>query len=227
VYEEYKANRKDNQGKYPLNKDAFMVALNNMIEAFETVFGNIYTIHAEECEGDDIIAVLTTQVFTKENEKVIIVSGDSDLNQLLSRPNVRQYDPRKNSFFNVINPKMELEIKLLSGDKSDNISPIKKGVGVKTAEKILTREDGLDGFINEQETELEKKLILEKYKRNKQLIDLSFIPKRIITRILDKYNNYNVKPLDGKMVFNYFMKHKLHDLRTKWGKMSKYLKMLE
>jgi len=227
IYEEYKANRKKSYGKNPLNKEAFMVALNGMIETFETLFTNIYTIHADECEGDDIIAVLAKEQFRGENEEVIIVSGDTDLNQLLILSNVRQYNPLKNDFFNVINPKMELDIKVLSGDKSDNITPIKRGVGLKKAEKILKRENGLDEFIEEQETELQKKSISENYKRNKQLIDLDFIPKRITKRVMDKYNNYKSLPLDGKLIIKYFMKQKLHDLRTRWGKISKYLKILE
>ncbi len=227
LYEEYKANRKKQYGKYPLDKEGFMVALNQMISDMEEYFTNIYTIHAKECEGDDIIAVLAKEVFTKENHNVIIVSGDTDLNQLIALPNVRQFNPMKNEYYNVINPKKELDIKILSGDKSDNITPIKRGVGVKTAEKILNREDGLDGFIAEQETELEQQTVTEKFERNKKLIDLDFIPTRIRKRILDAYNSYEIQPLDGKKVFKYFMKRKLHDLRTKWTKMSKVIKSLQ
>jgi len=226
VYEQYKANRKKTEGKKPLNKEAFMVALNDMIDTFKNILTNIYTIHADECEGDDIIAVLAKE-FNKQNEQVIIVSGDTDLNQLLVQSNVRQYDPRKSEFFNVINPKLELQIKILSGDTSDNISPIKKGVGVKTAEKILKSPNGLDGYIEELETDLEKKTITENFKRNKQLIDLEYIPKRISNRILEKYKQYNIKELDGKRVINFFMKNKLHDLRTKWGIIYKYIKILK
>jgi len=227
IYDEYKANRKKVTGKNPLNKEAFMVALNDMIETFQELFTNIYTILGAECEGDDIIGVLTNYVFTGENEKVIVVSGDTDMNQLTAKPNVRQYNPLKNEFYNVINPELELAIKILSGDSSDNIKPIKRGVGVKTAAKILQREDGLDGFIADQETDLEKSQISENFKRNTQLIDLNFIPKRIRERILDTYNNYDLQPLNGKPVVKYFMKNKLHDLRTKWGRISKYLKTLE
>ena len=227
IYDEYKANRRKQYGKYPLDKEAFMIALNDMIETIRTLFTNIYVINEAECEGDDIIAVLAKDVFTHENESVIIVSGDTDMNQLLSIPNVRQYNPMKNEFFNVINPEKELQIKILSGDKSDNISPIRRGVGVKTAEKIINSDDGVDGFIESHETDLEKKTIQENYERNIQLINLDFIPKRIHNRVVEAYKGYETTPLNGKSVVRYFMKHKLHDLRTKWGRFGEYIKPLE
>jgi len=229
VYKEYKAHRKKpSTSKKPLNKKAFNKALQSMIEYFEELFPNIYTIHEEECEGDDIIAILAKYVFTKENEDVIIVSGDSDLNQLLSLPNVRQFNPKwKGDFFNVINPKKELDIKVLSGDTSDNIPPIKRRVGPKTALKIINREDGLDGFINEQETDIERLTIEENYKRNKQLIDLDFIPTHIKQRILKAYNEYEIKPLDGKKVVRSLFTQKLHGVRSQWNNVSKYLKELK
>ena len=227
IYSEYKANRKKQYGRYPLDKDAFMNSLNKMIEDISNIFTTIHTIHAEQCEGDDIIAVLTKEVFTRENQKVIIVSGDTDLNQLLIQKNVRQYNPLKCKFYNVINPQKELDIKILSGDKSDNIAPIRKGVGVKTAEKILNLDDGVDEFIDGHDTDLEKKVITENYERNKKLIDLDFIPKNIQNRILNAYENFHVSPIDGKVVAKYFMKNRLHDLRHRWERISKYLKNLD
>lgn len=227
LYDEYKANRQKQYGRYPLDKKNFMIALNDLIEDIQAVFTNIYTIKVDGAEGDDIIAVLCKNVFTDENHDVIVVSGDTDLNQLCSQKNVRQYNPRTNDYFNVINPKKELDIKILSGDKSDNITPIKRGVGVKTAEKILNSEDGVDGFIEQQATDIEKKLVSENFERNTKLIDLDFIPKKIVNEILEKYNSYEIKELNGKNVVNYFIKRKMHDLRTRWGRISKYLKNLE
>jgi len=139
LFDDYKGNRKKpSTSKKPLNKKAFNEALQSMIEYFEELFPNIYTIHEEECEGDDIIAILAKYVFINENEQVIIVSGDGDLNQLTEKSNVRQYNPKwKGDFFNIINPKQELAVKILTGDKSDNIPPIKRLVGPVKAQKIL------------------------------------------------------------------------------------------
>ena len=229
IYDDYKGHRKKpSTSKKPLNKKAFNEALQSMIEYFEELFPNIYTIHEKECEGDDIIAILSKYVFTNDNEQVIIVSGDGDLNQLTEQSNVRQYDPKwKGEFFNIINPKQELAVKILTGDKSDNIPPIKRLVGPVKALKILDGPDGIDGFINEQETDIEKKTIEENYKRNTQLIDLDFIPTRIKQRIINAYNTYDIQPLDGKKVVKSLFKHKLHGVRSKWTTVSKYLRDLE
>lgn len=226
LYDEYKANRKKQYGRYPLDKDGFMKALDEMINDVKEIFTNIYTIKVDGAEGDDIIAVMCKHVFTGENHEVIIVSGDTDLNQLLSLRNVKQYNPRSNDFFNVLNPKKELDIKILSGDKSDNITPIKRGVGVKTAEKIINSDDGVDGFIEKQETDIEKKLVSENFERNTKLIDLDFIPKTIVNSILNEYNSYEASEIDGKTIIKYFMRKRMHDLRNRWGRISKYLKNL-
>jgi len=227
LYAEYKANRKHQSGRYPLDKEKFLIALESMIEDVKTYFPSIYTIKVDQAEGDDIMAVLTKEVFNKINQEVIIVTGDTDLNQLLSLPRVRQYNPMKNDFFNVINPKKALDIKILSGDKSDNITPIKRGVGVVNAEKILNMEDGIDSFIEMQKTSLEKELVHENYVRNKKLIDLDFIPQNIRTSIIDAYNEYEWKEIDGKLVVKYFMSSKLNDLMSKWSIISKYIKKLK
>lgn len=226
IYDEYKANRKDQKGKYPLDKKKFNEAIENMIVEMKTYFSSIYTIKVDEAEGDDIMAVLTREVFTKKNQRVTIVTGDTDLNQLLMDKRVRQYNPMKNDFFNVLNPKKSLDIKILSGDKSDNITPIKRGVGVVTAEKILNYEDGVDTFISLQETTLEKELIQSNYQRNKKLIDLEFIPQNIRKAIIKAYEDYEWSEIDGKKVAKYLMENKLNDLRSKWGIISKYLKKL-
>ena len=227
LYEEYKANRKKQYGKYPLDKDNFMIALEEMIEEIREIFTNIYTITNERTEGDDIIAILTRHAFNKVGYDVVIVSGDTDLNQLTAQKNVRQYNPMNNQFFNVINPKKELQIKILSGDKSDNIKPIRKGVGVKTAEKILNLDEGIDEFIDSQETDIEKETLHENFDLNTKLIDLSFIPTTIKDDVLAKYNNYDIKPLNGKSVVQYFIRKRYQALRLQWQKISKYIKALE
>ena len=226
IYKDYKANRKKQYGKYPLDKDGFMIALNQMILDMKNIFTNIYTIDYPRAEGDDIIAILASHVFTKEGQDVVVVSGDTDLNQLIARKNVTQWNPRKNEMYSVINPKRELQIKILSGDKSDNITPIKRGVGVKTAEKILREYDGVDGFIDGLDSDLEKKTVHENYERNKQLIDLQFIPNDMKNGIIAEYENYPFKELVGRDVVKYFNDNKLRYLYREWKRISKYLKPL-
>ena len=125
-----------------------------------------------------------------------------------------------------MNPKQELQIKILSGDTSDNIKPIKRGVGPKTALKILGMEHGVDSFISEQKTDLEKHVIEENYKMNRTLVDFDCIPLNIRNRILDEYNSYKYSQINERGVFNWLIKQKLHDLRNKWQVLSKELNKL-
>jgi 5'-3' exonuclease len=227
IYSEYKSARKKQQSKNSLDKDGFMIALNSLISEIREYFPSIRVITGDECEGDDIIAVLTKYTFNKRHQEVVIVSGDTDLNQLTAQSNVKQYDPKSNSFFNVLNPKKELEIKVLSGDSSDSIPPIKRLVGPKKAMKILNHEDGLESFIAEQESQIEKDLINSNYERNKKLIDLDFIPLYIRERILSEYEKCLWREIDGKSVVKYLMVNKLHDIRGKWERYSRFLKLLK
>ena len=106
----------------------------------------------ESVEGDDIISYYVHN--KKENEKVVIVSSDKDLTQLISST-VIVYNPRKKEFITKENCVEKLGIrsdnvvleKILCGDASDNIKGV-KGIGEKTLvslfPQLLTEKVGLD-----------------------------------------------------------------------------------
>lgn len=83
----------------------------------------------EVVEGDDLIAYYCTH--KKSNEKIIIMSGDMDLSQLLSEDiaiynlNLKKFITDKNfkDYFGY-NPQNTLIKKIFTGDASDNISNI-------------------------------------------------------------------------------------------------------
>ena len=90
----------------------------------------------DNVEGDDIISYYVKN--KKENEKVVIVSSDRDLTQLIS-DTVIIYNPRTKEFITKENAKEKIGIlpenivleKVICGDVSDNIKGV-KGVGNKT-----------------------------------------------------------------------------------------------
>lgn len=94
---------------------------------FEELF--IRCICDHDTEGDDVMAYYVLN--KKPNEKVVIVSGDMDLTQLIA-PDVCIFNPRTNSFvtydnFKQINgyPSENVLIKkIFCGDVSDNIGNI-------------------------------------------------------------------------------------------------------
>lgn len=95
----------------------------------------------ENVEGDDIISYYVHN--KKDNEKVVIVSSDKDLTQLIS-DTVVVYNPRKKRFITRENAVEEIGVlpenivleKMICGDASDNIKGV-KGVGNETLIKLF------------------------------------------------------------------------------------------
>jgi 5'-3' exonuclease len=172
-------------------------------------------LSVERCEADDIIATLCKETF--KNEEVIIISSDGDMNQLINK-NIQQYDPMKRKLVECLNPQIELDIKILTGDKSDNIPPIRKKVGVVTATKIL--DSGLNNFLKESEE------IKSNYIRNKTLIDLNYIPQEIKNNIINSYNQYQIKPMESKKILDFFTNNRLAKIMEKWESFSETIKGL-
>ena len=108
-------------------------------------------------EADDLIATLTRWAVEHALE-VVIVSGDKDLLQLVSDPEVRQWDPQKDCIFNEegvaerfgVAPRQMVDYLALVGDSSDNIPGV-KGVGEKTAKQLLQRWPSLDAILQHVE----------------------------------------------------------------------------
>ena len=108
-------------------------------------------------EADDLIATLTRWAVEHALE-VVIVSGDKDLLQLVSDPEVRQWDPQKDRIFNEegvaerfgVAPRQMVDYLALVGDSSDNIPGV-KGVGEKTAKQLLQRWPSLDAILQHVE----------------------------------------------------------------------------
>jgi len=219
IYPEYKAHRKLNRIKNILEHEIFIEKLEEFISDLKLNFSNMYVIKIKGAEADDTIALLSRELV---DDDITIISTDSDLNQLLNK-NVKQYDPIKQIFIENINKNANLQIKIIGGDRNDNIHGINKGIGKVRAGKIL--EERLDNYINNLKDD-EKEIVRQKYELNLKLINFDFIPTNIKNDILNEYKNYNISPLDGKKVIAYFLKHKLIKHFTDWNGNSEYFKKL-
>ena len=95
----------------------------------------------ENVEGDDIISYCAKN--RQENEKIVIVSSDKDLTQLICE-DVIVYNPRMKDFVTKDNSVEKIGIthenvvleKVLCGDVSDNIKGV-KGIGEQTLIKLF------------------------------------------------------------------------------------------
>lgn len=131
-------------------------------------------------EADDIIGTFAHYCDLEDNFIGTIVSSDKDLLQLIS-PDVdikllKQKDYiryNEKTFFEAygIMPKRVVDLKALMGDPSDNIPGV-KGVGEKTALKLLQQYETLDGIY--QNIDLIKGKLHEKLVSDKESAYMSY-----------------------------------------------------
>lgn len=141
MYEAYKATRQ----KMPEE----LVTQVPYIKELVSLHG-LARVEREGYEADDVIATLTRRAVEHALE-VVIVSGDKDLLQLVSDPEIRQWDPQKDRVFDEegvagkfgVSPRQMVDYLALVGDSSDNVPGV-KGVGEKTARQLLQRWLSLD-----------------------------------------------------------------------------------
>jgi len=168
--------RKEEYPEYKAGRQETPEILLEQINYFETFLKEM-EIDCFECPGheaDDVLASLT-KILLKKNIEPIIVSNDKDLLQtiekgvsiLKSGRSISQIKlVTKNSFFEEygFDSKKIPDFKGLVGDSSDNLKGV-KGVGEKTAKKLLKKYGSLDGVyenINEIKGAQKNKLETDK-----------------------------------------------------------------
>ena len=203
-YPMYKANRKKTRDASDLDWKMLFDTLQVVKEEIRDNFPYRY-MYVEQCEADDIIAILVKHA----REKVMIVSGDKDFQQLHKYDYVKQWSPNLNKLITCDNPDLFLKEHILTGDKSDGIpnilsnddcfvegirqTPLRKGIKDSYLRMTIEKDDKY----------------YRNYLRNQTLIDLEFIPQNIEDTILEEYAN--TKPVRGK-VFDYLRVHRLNEL---------------
>jgi len=143
IYPEYKANR----AAMPDDLRQQVGPIREVVRAF-----NIPVLELEGFEADDIIGALAAR-YSAENGKVVVVTGDKDLMQVVTE-NVTLLDTMKdkqsglaevNERFGVV-PDLVPDILGLAGDSSDNIPGV-PGIGEKTAIKLVQEFGSLDALL--------------------------------------------------------------------------------
>jgi DNA polymerase-1 len=173
-YAEYKANR-------PPMPDDLAVQIPYIKKIVEA--HNIHTMEEQGVEADDLIASAARKLAAL-GHKVIVVSGDKDLLQLVN-DDIILWDPMKDVVmdregvkkkYNVL-PDRLLDLFALMGDKSDNIPGV-PGIGPKSAEKLINEYGSLDNLYENLESLKKSKMKdnLEVHKDDaylsRELIDL-------------------------------------------------------
>jgi len=204
----YKANRKKHREESDIDWDVIFGMLNKIRDEIEKNLPYRF-LRVEGAEADDIIGVLTKE----SNEKVLIVSGDKDFQQLQKYDYVKQYSPNLSKFVSPDNAEEFLAEHILRGDKGDGIPNILSGddVIVDGDRQKPMRRSTLNKYINGVD---KYDNYYRNYVRNKTLIDLDEIPEEVNLRILKAFDES--EPPSGKLL-PYMMKHSLKELLNAIG----------
>lgn len=213
----YKANRKKDREQSDFDWQSIYVVLNTIRDELADNFPYA-VIHIDGAEADDIIATIVSehgvQLNSEDTEDIIVVSGDKDFVQLQQYANVKQYDPIKNKMVINNDPSRFLKELIIKGDRGDGIPNILSGddclvTGVrqkKVTEKLISS-------IISEGIQSKPEDVVRGFKRNEQLIDLTFIPEHLKVEILNQYKSQISKcALKRTKMFNYFIVKKLKNL---------------
>ncbi len=136
----------------------------------------ITIVSNDKCEADDISYILSKRVFLDE-EKAII-SGDHDYMQLIDE-NTNVFDLKLNSLKDksIGSASEDLALKILTGDKSDNIPPICS----KTCALDLIGKHSFEEIVEKYKDD-------EKFQLNRTLVDMNQIPEYLIDEVVKSFH---------------------------------------
>ncbi len=208
IFPYYKANRKKAREKSDLDWSALFDSLNKVRDELKEYFP-YRVIQVEHAEADDVIGAL---VEAYHGHPILIVSGDKDFVQLQSYMNVKQYDPVRKRFISHNNPAMFVKEHIIKGDTGDGVPNFlsKDDTFVAGGRQRPIRAVKLDQWIKMDPQDFCDELMLRNYKRNEQLVDLSYTPKNIKEEVVRQYEAEAGK--NRSKLFNYFIDHRLKNL---------------
>lgn len=197
-FKQYKLLRKENREKDDKDWTYLFSLFDSIIDDLKNNTSYV-VIRVDKLEADDIIALCCQ----KSNEKIVIVSLDKDLNQLIDNKRIKQYSPRDNDF--IKEPKITLNEAILTGDSSDGVpnifseddhytsnnnvraKPVTKKVKEYFANLNEIKEDNIINFVTyynnnvkKDEDKLNTQNIINHFNRNKRMIDLHMIPEEYL-----------------------------------------------
>ena len=143
-------------------------------------------IHGEGLEADDVIALSIS--VAKADDECFIITNDNDYIQLLNHNN------RKIHILNLQHQDISLRnafgddvgkfllVKIIQGDKSDNIPSIGKKIGPQTALKLASDPNELAKYFEKNP------VAKNRYDLNRRLIDFQYIDEECKRKFLESIN---------------------------------------
>lgn len=188
-YEEYKANRE-------AMPDTLRCQIGTIVEGLNAFDIPIYT--KEGYEADDVIGTIS-RIASESGNHTLILTGDQDSFQLIDKDGmVKVLIPTKGELLEYdwnrvydklgVYPNQVVDYKGLRGDTSDNIPGI-RGIGEKTAQKLLSRYPHLEELLADCEN-IPENAIREKICTQK---DTAILSKELATIIRDVDINFDIE----------------------------------
>ena len=134
-------------------------------------------------EADDCIALSVKYLLQKYGSmcEIYIIASDHDYLQLM-RPNVHLYNL---AYKNIMSSPQDLQLKILMGDKSDNIPAVFPKCGPKTAQKYIEDDELFRKKLQEESA------YLAQYELNQLLVDFDNIPHDLSAEFIETITNFN------------------------------------
>ena len=213
MYPEYKATRE----KMPDELRSQLSILWDLVESF-----NIKSLLVNGFEADDIIGTLAI-MGKKNNLNCKIISGDKDFMQLVDS-NIKLHSPGKNGATIIygpdevkkkwgVPPSQIVDLLGLMGDSSDNVPGV-RGVGVKTAVKLLEKYGSFEKIL-ENADDIENKKIRDCLKNESEL---AYLSKKLVTIKTDMdldvdFKDLRLKEFNLKKLTNIFDELEFHKFK--------------
>lgn len=215
LYEAYKANRPP----MPDELAAQIPDIRRMIAAL-----NIPVVQKTGYEADDLVGTFA-RLAQEQGFDVVMVTGDKDFIQLIT-DHCMLWDPMKDTFMDReavradmdIEPSQFIDVLGLAGDASDNIPGV-RGVGIKTAVKLVAEFGSIDNLYRNLDQVAKKKKLYENLNAGRDLVllsrDLATIDQHV--QIPETIEDFRLKPFDTKQAFALFTELEFKSLATEFA----------
>jgi DNA polymerase I len=215
LYEAYKANRPP----MPDELAAQIPDIRRMITAL-----NIPIVQKTGYEADDLVGTFA-RIAQEQGFEVVMVTGDKDFIQLIT-DHCRLWDPMKDTLMDRdavradmdIEPSQFIDVLGLAGDASDNIPGV-RGVGIKTAVKLVAEFGSIDNLYRNLDQVVKKKKLYENLNAGRDLVllsrDLATIDQHV--QIRETIEDFKLKPFDTRQAFALFTELEFKSLATEFA----------
>jgi len=185
VFPHYKASRKGDREKSPLDWNEIFTALNEVRDEIREN-APYKVIQVEHAEADDVIGTICHEHGQQlGGDPILILSGDKDFQQLQEYANIEQYSPILKKFIKCNDPQGYLLEHILKGDRGDGVPNILSPGDVFVTggrQKPMSKKKMTEFMQNPP-------IDYERFKENAILVDLKQTPQHMKVDVLEQLNS--------------------------------------